>query len=235
MLSIQLEKLYTFQELEIREAKLNSILNNYPEKKILVELKKTIQKIDDSLDHKLKELSQLKKELYRLELYSQEINNEIKLLDERIYGGEVKTVKELEKLQEKQNALQKKASQVDDTALSVMEKIDEIENYLSSNKKDISKMKAEFDSKRLKTREELDKINNELDSIVSDKEELIKQIASDLLKKYEKVKKLKDPPMSRVIDGKCSGCRMDVPIMVAQEVNRHERLIYCESCGRILT
>ncbi len=234
MLSIQLEKLYTFQELEIREARLNSILNNYSEKKMLVELKRTIQKFDDLLDRKVKKLSQLKKELYKLELYSQEINVEIKLLDQRIYGGEVKTVKELEKLQEKQNALRKKVSQADDTALTIMEDIEEIENYLSKEKKDISKMKAEFDSKRLKTREELDKINKELESIVSDKNELIKEIASDLLKKYEKVKKIKDPPISRIINGKCSGCRMDVSIMVAQEVNRHERLIYCESCGRIL-
>ncbi|MGI6485050.1 MAG: zinc ribbon domain-containing protein [Tepidanaerobacteraceae bacterium] len=233
-MTTQTEKLYKFQELEIREVELNSILRDIPEKKKLIDLVKQIQQLDNFIDQQMQDLARLKNELYRLESYSKDLTTEIKLLDDRIYSGEVKTVKELEKLQKKQTTLKKKVSNVDDTALSIMEQIEEIESNLSSKEKNALTMKAEYKSERLKTRQKLDKIISELAVITSDKERLVKEIASDLLKKYEKVKKLKNPPISVIINGKCSGCRMEVPIMVAQEVKRNEELIYCENCGRIL-
>ncbi|AYO30305.1 hypothetical protein D2962_06440 [Biomaibacter acetigenes] len=122
----------------------------------------------------------------------------------------------------------------DDRALKLMEELEDLKKTLSAEKQEIVIMKREYNQKRLKTLEEIDKINLELERVNEEKKQLKNNISSELLDKYEKVKKQKKEPVAFILNGKCSGCRMDVSVMVIREVNRHESLVYCESCGRIL-
>ncbi|HHW01562.1 MAG TPA: hypothetical protein GXX35_01870 [Thermoanaerobacterales bacterium] len=234
MLGEQLQKLFNFQELEKESEKMESALKNHPGKKELLTLRKTIEQAETSYNQRCEKMEALKRELARAELISRELDDEIKMLEKKIYSGEIKTMKELSKLQEKQNVVRKSNEENDDKVLKLMEELDELKKSLSTEKQEIAIMKKEYNQKRLKTLEEIDKIKNELERINKEKEQLMNNISSELLDKYEKVKKQKKEPVAFILNGKCSGCRMDVSVMVIREVNRHEGLVYCESCGRIL-
>lgn len=234
MLDEQLKKLYELQELEGRSIKMKLDLKNHPGKKELLNLRKAIEEAEKLYNLNLKKMIAAKKELAIAELKSKELDNEMRMLERKIYSGEVKSMKELSKLQEKQTAVRKDTEEVDEEALKLMEEIESFKKSLPAEKLQLTKMKEEYNQKRLKTIEEIDKINKELDRVENEKEQIKGCISSELIDKYEKVRKSKKEPVAIILNGRCSGCRMDVSVLVAQEVSRHEHLVYCESCGRIL-
>ena len=157
-----------------------------------------------------------------------------KQAEERIYGGEVTTVKELKILEQKRNSAQLKVEEYEEKALEIMEELDYLQANLPKNEEMANKKKKEYNEKRLKTRREIDRIKNELTMIIKQKQQLETGISSELLDKYHRIRRFKRDPVALVSDGKCNGCMMDVSVMIALEVERHESLIYCENCGRIL-
>ena len=115
-----------------------------------------------------------------------------------------------------------------------MEELENIKKTFIQKRKEMIKQKAEYDDKRLKISREIDKIKKELTQISNEKQELERSISPELLNKYYKIKRLKREPIASMENGTCNGCMMKVSVMVAHEVKRHEELIYCENCGRIL-
>lgn len=234
MLGEQLQKLYNLQELERQSEQMEDNLKRHPGKKELWSLRKKIEQAEISCSDMGEKIASLKKELASTNLKSRELDSEIKTLEKKIYSGEVKTMKELSKLQGKQETLKKALDENDEKALKLMEELEILEKTLFSEKQEMINMKREYNQKRLKTLEEIDKIKIEMERINTERDKLLTDISSELLDKYEKVKKQKKQPVAFVQSGKCSGCRMEVSVMVAREVNRHEGIVYCESCGRIL-
>ncbi|WP_422444176.1 zinc ribbon domain-containing protein [Thermoanaerobacterium sp. DL9XJH110] len=234
MLADQLNMLFQLQEAQRLQEKLEMELKNHAGKKRLCELKRAVESLEELYNRKNERYTVLKKELALAELKSREMDEEIQQLEKRIYSGEIRSVRELKRLQEKQCIARRKALEIDENALKLMEEMEDLKKTLAGDKENIMKIKREFDRERLKTKQEIDKISDELKKVMMEKEELSKKIPSELLDKFEKIKKQKKDPVAHIHNGKCSGCRMDVSVMVAQEVNRCEKIVYCESCGRIL-
>jgi len=234
MIADQFQILYDYQKLENRAEKLESELKNHPGKKELHELRKTIEQAEASYNERCAKIGAIKKELAKTELTSKELDGEMKTLEKKIYGGEIKTMKELSKLQEKQETVRKAVEENDEKALKLMEELEGLEKANPGERQEVANMKREYNQKRLKTLEEIDKIKFEIEKVNDEKTQILSNISSELLDKYERVKKQKKEPVAFILNGKCTGCRMDVSVMVSQEVNRHESIVYCESCGRIL-
>ena len=234
MLLDDLNKLYDFQESLALKDKLEKDLKTHSGRKELLHLRKKIEEMEEEYKTECERQKELKKELALTELKSKEIDTQIHELEERIYSGEIKTVRELSSLQSKQDNLKNILEKTDNNALELMLELDKLQKSLNLKKKMILSMKKEYNEKRLKIKQELDKINEEIIHLSTKAQELERQIPIDLMNKYRKIEKTKPLPVSKLVDGKCSGCRMDVSVMVAQEVSRHVRVIFCESCGRIL-
>jgi len=234
MLLDHLKNLYDFQESLVQKEKLESYFKNHPGRKELKSLRKKIEEMEEEYKAECERQRELKKKLALDELKSKEIDGQIQELEKRIYGGEVKTMKELNKLQNKQASFKNILEQTESDILNTMMEIDELQKGLPQKKDMISSLIKEHNEKRLKIKQELDKINEEIIRLSTKAQELEGKIPVDLMSKYKRIEKVKPLPVSKIVDGKCSGCRMDVSVMVAQEVSRHDRIIYCESCGRIL-
>ncbi|MDD3375648.1 MAG: C4-type zinc ribbon domain-containing protein [Candidatus Omnitrophica bacterium] len=66
-----------------------------------------------------------------------------------------------------------------------------------------------------------------------------RQITADInpesLARYERILAGKEGlAMVPVLNGSCSGCYMNVPAQKVNEIKKHDQLIYCEVCARIL-
>lgn len=234
MLFNNLKMLYDFQETETRKEKLESEIKEHPGRKELRQLRMQIEQLEFAYNKKCQTKTELKKRLNMAELKSKELDSEIRALEERIYSGEVQTVKELNKLQTKQDNLKKMLDQVDSDALNLMQQLEDLIQSIPKEKQMITKLKREHNEKRLKVKQELDKINEEIAHLSVKVKEYKSKIPNDIMAKYLKIKENKRQPICLIVDGKCNGCRTYVSVMVAQEVNRHEKIVYCESCGRIL-
>ena len=56
-----------------------------------------------------------------------------------------------------------------------------------------------------------------------------------LMEHYKRIKKQIVPPLSRLVNGQCSGCNTSLPSAVLHRVrNASDEIVECESCGRII-
>ncbi len=56
-----------------------------------------------------------------------------------------------------------------------------------------------------------------------------------LMEQYKRIKKHITPPMSRLVNGQCSGCNTSLPSAVLHRVrNASDEIVECESCGRMI-
>ena len=139
MLKEELLGLSKLQKMEFQFEELEQALKDHVEDKNISKLQKEINKIETALENKNKRIKLLKKELRRMELKLQELYETVKNMEERIYSGEVTTVKELELLKRKQEDARNKIDELEEKAIIAM---DELENLNSIIPKE-NKMAAE--------------------------------------------------------------------------------------------
>lgn len=234
MIREQLDRILKFQDTQILEEELQCRLKAFMDHKKLDSLMGAIKILDKEIKERQHNINLKVEKLSTIEKKLDELDISLKQLDKRMYSGEANTVKELTQLQEKKNSTKVKIDHMETIALKLMEELEVAQKTFEEEKDNLKKKRQLYDKNRLKTQEEIDKINKELSRIQLIKQELLKGIPSLLLEKYYKIKKLKKQAVAFVTEGKCSGCRMGVSVMVAQEVNRRDKIVYCENCGRIL-
>jgi predicted nucleic acid-binding Zn-ribbon protein len=62
------------------------------------------------------------------------------------------------------------------------------------------------------------------------------QMEPKLLTEYERVrKKTKNTPIADATDGRCNACQMGLRPQFFQDLRRQDKIMFCESCSRILT
>lgn len=64
--------------------------------------------------------------------------------------------------------------------------------------------------------------------------ELGDQVPQALMDEYLSIKKHILPPMSRLINGACSGCNTAQPSALLAKINTGSEIVECETCGRML-
>lgn len=227
--------LYEYQTLEKQSEILEASLNNHPALKELGKLKREINEKKFSIDGKRERFLFLDKELKKVEKKINEFTDEIGQFEERIYGGEVTTIKELKALKDKQELLQDRTKESEESAIEMMEEIEVLSKEIEKSQEIVDTIEKEYSEKRLKTCQELGKIKKEIESIEVQKTKLENTISPELLNIYKRIKKNKPNPVAPVIkNSTCGGCMTELSIMIADEVMRSEKLVYCEHCGRIL-
>ena len=234
MIKEGLSGLYKLQELEVKCETLEQAVKNHSVVKCLHELKKSINDLEAKLQVKSKRITFLENQLKLMEQRINEAYATVKQFEERIYSGEVTTMKELNILKDKQDTARLKVEEYEEKALEIMEELENLNANFPQGEELANKKKKEYSEKRLKTRLEIDKIKDELTTITKQKRQLETSISPELLDKYHRIRRFKRDPVALVLDGKCNGCMMEVSVMIALDVERHESLICCENCGRIL-
>ena len=109
MIKDELSNLFKLQEIEDRCELLKQTLKSHPDLKRLCKLKKDVSETQEQLQDKNKRIHFLENELRQAEQIIDKYYTTAKQAEERIYGGEVTTVKELKILEQKRNSAQLKS------------------------------------------------------------------------------------------------------------------------------
>jgi len=65
--------------------------------------------------------------------------------------------------------------------------------------------------------------------------QIVPEIDKKILASYERILKGKDGmALAAVHDYSCQGCFINLPPQVINEIKKHDHLVICESCARIL-
>lgn len=97
-----------------------------------------------------------------------------------------------------------------------------------------AKARAEFDRIKLIYDEEYKQAKVTLEQLQSKVAEAAKGIDPELLEKYKAIKRHSTPPITRIHDGRCGGCNMQLPSAEMSRVRDGAIFVECENCGRII-
>lgn len=148
---------------------------------------------------------------------------------------EVKTNKEYQAMLTEIETLEKGSGRIEEEILVLYDRIDERKVSLKSNEKDFEQYRGSYEAQRKKIDEELASIDGELVDQKKKFEALVPGLKPDLRRRYEMIKGRRNG--IAVVSARsaiCSGCNMNLPPQLYNELQRSEELIYCPNCNRIL-
>jgi predicted nucleic acid-binding Zn-ribbon protein len=148
---------------------------------------------------------------------------------------EVKTNKEYQAMLTEIETLGKGSGRIEEEILVLYDRIDERKVSLKSNEKDFEQYRDGYEAQRKKIDEELASIDGELVEQKKKFEALVPGLKPDVRRRYEMIKGRRNGiAVVSARDAICSGCNMNLPPQLYNELQRSEGLIYCPNCNRIL-
>lgn len=227
----QIDILVKLQKIEIESDDIKSKLSS-------------VSKKLDSFDAKLKEFEQsiideesllndLNKE-YRL--YDSDAQTSLALIkksEEKLRA--VKTNKEYQSSLKEIEESKAKISQAEDEMLLGLDRIDETEKNISVKKDEYSSVKERVNSDKETIMQEVELGKERLAKLEVEWNEVSSKVKPELLKRYMMVKRqVKGIAIASVKKSVCSGCNMNLPPQMYNELQRCDSLKFCPNCQRII-
>ena len=186
-----------------------------------------------SVDEARDQLEATRLEHMRLELRVKDKNADLERLKNQM--ALIKTNKEYDALSREIDHDRSEITAAEDGILAALDAIDNL-------RKEIETRSAEFDEVKKRNGAQLANIKGEMDSVGTkikikqgERENVLVRLDAPLVAIYERVRKGKGSGAVVAVKNKaCSGCFKTLPPQLVQEIRRAERIITCDSCGRIL-
>jgi predicted nucleic acid-binding Zn-ribbon protein len=123
----------------------------------------------------------------------------------------------------------------EDAILGILERQESVAGSIEGLRQGASEAERDLDRRVEALREELSRIDDALAVKRDERLRVATRIDGSILERYERILTSKgDTALANVSDGACSGCYMTLPPQTVIEVKRADRLMECQSCGRIL-
>jgi predicted nucleic acid-binding Zn-ribbon protein len=156
--------------------------------------------------------------------------------EEKLYGGIVKSPKELQNLEMEIEALRRRLANLDDAVLETMLERDTAADALDAAKSTL----AEAEEHAAKAHTDLLARKRELTVAVRQADQERTERTADIspadLELYTRIRASKHGrAVSRISDGTCGACGMQLPRQDRARVHDDAALVNCPGCGRILT
>ena len=228
----QILSLVKLQESELKLVEIKKSLENIPDR--INELENSLVEFEKKVADKNKQVADLNKE-YRVKEaeFNDNLNNIEKSKEKLIH---VKTNKEYEAVLKAVKAFKEKNTENEDIMLDNLDKIEKYEQNIKLIEIEFAEFKNHIKSKKKEIESEHDRKIKERESLSSNCEKISKDINADLLDMYYKIIRLKGNfALSRVVDSRCSGCDLNIPPQMYNELQRdRDTLTFCPYCYRII-
>lgn len=157
--------------------------------------------------------------------------------DKTLYSGSVGNPRELQALQDEIGALQRRASQLEDQELEVMEQLEPVDGRLA----DLGRQREELDQRAASLRAQIAEaevdIDAELDRVRAERAAVAATVEPELLAEYEQLRpRTGGIAIARLVNGHCGGCHLALSAVELDRIKRlpEDELVHCEECGRLL-
>ena len=178
-------------------------------------------------------LAAVEKQQRDMEWEVEDLQTSISQLSDKLYGGKVKDPKELVSLDQEMNIFKARAKEKEDILLDLMGEVEATGGKIKIDTEQLKKVEQEWQQEQdvLVQRQSEVKAQH-LDSS-QERQSKASVINSEALNLYEGLKVKKGLAVVRVEQGRCQGCRLNLPMNELRQV-RAGNLVKCSSCGRIL-
>ncbi|TET19987.1 MAG: hypothetical protein E3J78_05040 [Candidatus Cloacimonadota bacterium] len=147
----------------------------------------------------------------------------------------VKTNKEYAALLKEIAAEEADIERLEEEMLVLLDNHETMENEKKEEEQALNKMQERYEKDKKMLEEKKVLFEKEIMEKKVERENIGTELESSLLKRYERIRKLRDGIAVVQIQGEnCGGCFTRIPPQVINEAKRGDRILTCESCGRII-
>lgn len=230
----RLELLWELEEENVKLEIVKKELEELNKKAIDGDVEKKLEAIKKTIDRLVNNRDILKTHILKFENLLAQYEFEIEELNNKLYKDNITDIKQLEYLSFEKEESKKKLKEVETNMIIYME-----EEEITDKKHADSKIALEKLKKALKQDSSVnDKEIKTLEKKIKDKQKqidkILDKIDSEAIKIYKDLQDRKDRPIVLIKENICSGCNMRLPNYQLEELKIIDKIIICESCGRIL-
>ena len=233
----KLEYLLMYQKADLKKQQLENNLRTTESRqklnkvtKLLREQQATIQKLTEDADAQKAALAKL---LAQQESLSHELelnHSEMETLE----ADEEVTAEELTEFRTDVERLSRELGRLEKDVKGLLDQLEKTSADFQKARSLGGRAKKEYD--RLKAVVEVERTEGAADIAAAGKEmeTVERQVDPTFLAKYKRARVHHSMPVVPVVNEKCSGCNMSLPMAVIKKLNSQETVLECENCGRIL-
>jgi len=227
----QILVLEALQQIDLELSELEVHLTEYPNK--ISALEEELESSKESLlilNNKKEELIKVRTELEN----GISLNEEsIKKSEEKLF--EIKTHKEYQALQKEITEIKRLNSDHEENLLNEMEKIEKLEKEIAEKTEKLASMESEYQEKIGEYTLELEEVKTSYEPKVQEKKQRVQALDPEILPLYEKILKKNNGEVLAIAKNEvCTGCYMNIPAQLFNEILTLTRIIQCPSCLKIL-
>jgi predicted nucleic acid-binding Zn-ribbon protein len=165
-----------------------------------------------------------------IQLHEQKIS---KLRDQMLV---VKTNEQYKALQNEISYIETETRKAEDRILELMEQSEALDANVKKADGELKTEQKQVESEKARARQRTEVDQKELAEKRAERKSITEQLEPKFYTEYERVrKKTKNTPIADATDGRCSACQIALRPQFFQDLRRGDKVMYCESCGRLLT
>ncbi len=227
----KLSLLIRLQECDSMLAGLSAKKNSLPEK--LQQIDEEFQRFKENISQSAMRYEKLKTEREENELKVKKISEAMARSKEKLL--DVKTNKEYQAMLKEIETAETSLGELESQIIILMEEMDELSAQVKQDQETLKQAEKNYLDDEKIIEEKLSSVDAESDEWNRKRLALQKNIPEDLLALYEKIRKRNQGvgviPVWKAV---CSGCHMNIPPQLYNELQRSSDLLSCPSCHRIM-
>ena len=233
----KMEALWAYQEAEVAKNAVENEIRTTP-------ARLQLNKLHKQLKSQQAVIAKLSEDIEAYEQQMTKLTDHVSKLEERLQveSAELVTIKqddestaeEMTELKGDIERLNREVSQGVREAKTLLGEIEKASEEYQTTARAASKGKKEYDALRAKCEEERVARQDELDRHDQKLATLSKTVDPALLERYNQVKQHHAVPIAKIVNSKCGGCNMSLPMVMLKKIATTDGIVECENCGRIL-
>ena len=227
----KLSLLIRLQECDSMLAGLSAKKNSLPEK--LQQIDEEFQRFKENISQSAMRYEKLKTQREENELKVKKISEAMARSKEKLL--DVKTNKEYQAMLKEIETAETSLGELESQIIILMEEMDELSAQVKQDQETLKQAEKNYLDDEKIIEEKLSSVDAESDEWNRKRLALQKNIPEDLLALYEKIRKRNQGvgviPVWKAV---CSGCHMNIPPQLYNELQRSSDLLSCPSCHRIM-
>lgn len=228
---MDLLKLVKLQEIDKRILELESLKGDLPEQ--VESLKDKLSIIQEDLCTSLSELDAAKKLHRHTEMESKLLTDKLNKYKEQLYS--VRTNKEYDAITSEIENLEKKIDEIELQGVIALENEEKFGLEVAQHESQQSEINQLLAKKEFELQEKLNETAIEQQLLNNQRKEVIVDIDRRLLSNYNRISRGRNGiAIAEIKNYVCDACFATIPAQTVVEARKMERLIFCETCGRIL-
>ena len=227
----QIEMLMKLQDIDYFIGELERSKGYLPD--MMESLKKEIREVEETLENYKKRLEEARLEQKNFEI---EINSNTDALNK--YQQQmlsIKTNKEYDALMQEIDKCKEAISLAEDKTLLLMDEISELEQKIEEYLVKVEETQKNNTQQLEQLQSQIDAVGTKMQMKNDERQNIVVRIPRQLMSVYERIHKGRGGDVVVPVKRRaCGACYKQLEPRVVQEIKKGEKIITCDSCGRIL-